>query len=78
MEKIYVIYESTNIEKINFDQVIESNQNTLRYSIDGNKVILKFEGETPEFLKGLKQYTQDEMINIINDPKNGWIYNIKE
>lgn len=75
MEKKYVIIEKEHVESIEFKDILEKSTSTLRYSIDGNKTIVKFIGETPIFLEGLTTYSHKEIIEIINDPNNGWIEN---
>lgn len=70
---IYIIYESSKINEIQFSEVIENNQNTLRLSVDGTQTILKFKGNTPTFLDGYTQYSHSEILEIINNPDNGWI-----
>jgi hypothetical protein len=74
-ESIYIIFEMINARYIVFDQIDETSLQSLRLSIDDTKTILKFQGETPEFLKGETQYSHSEIIKIINDPENGWIIN---
>ena len=49
MEKKYVIIEKEHVESIEFKKILETSASTLRYSIDGNKTIVKFIGETPRF-----------------------------
>jgi hypothetical protein len=68
---IYVIYDMTNIASIDFSQVREISQDTLRLSLDGTKTVLKFIGETPNFLTGLHQYTHEEILAIVNS--SAWI-----
>jgi|TARA_R100000700_G_scaffold76_1_gene181 hypothetical protein len=75
MEKKYVIIEKEHVESIEFKKILETSASTLRYSIDGNKTIVKFIGETPSFLDGETTYSHKEIIEIINDPNNGWIEN---
>ena len=41
----------------------------LRYSVDGNKTVLKFIGETPTFLVGLQQYNHSEILAIMATPE---------
>ena len=55
--KTFVILEKSEVGIINFDQVMEGSLNTLRYSLDGSKTFVKFEGETPSFLEGKTQYS---------------------
>jgi len=61
----YVIFEITNIDLVDFTKVKETSRDTLRLSLDGTKCVLKFEGETPEFLVGLQQYNYEEILVIM-------------
>ena len=73
MEKKYVIIEKSYVDSIDFKQVLETSESTLRYSIDGTKTIIKFIGEVPDFLDGDKIYSHNEILETINNPDNGWI-----
>ncbi len=73
--KKYVIINKENVDAVDFKQVIETSKATLRYSINGDKTIVKFIGETPSFLEGETIYSHKEIIEIINNPDNGWIEN---
>ena len=61
---IYVIYDMANVATIDFSQVEETNQDTLRLSLNGTKTVLKFIGETPNFLVGLQQYNH-QAISVV-------------
>ena len=61
----YVIYNMANVDLINFDQVKETSRDTLRLSLDQTKCVLKFEGNTPDFLVGLQQYNYEEILAIM-------------
>jgi hypothetical protein len=67
---IYVIYDMTNVASIDFSQVGETSQDTLRLSLDGTKTILKFIGETPSFLNGKTIYTHAEIL--VEMAKSDW------
>lgn len=67
----YVILESSEVSGVDFNQVIEQSANDLRYSVDGNKTIVKFEGATPSFLIGETQYTWSEIMDVLNTSE--WI-----
>tara|TARA_R110000772_G_scaffold63077_10_gene141457 strand:- start:406 stop:630 length:225 start_codon:yes stop_codon:yes gene_type:complete len=69
----YIIFEISKLPIVNFNQVYETDANTLRVSVDGDYTILKFKGVTPSFLEGYEQYTHTQIIEIINNPANGWI-----
>ena len=73
MEKKYVIIEKEHVASIEFQYVLETSKTTLRYNLDGTKTIVKFIGEIPDFLDGDKIYSHSEIIEIINNPDNGWV-----
>jgi hypothetical protein len=66
---IYVIFEIANLDTVNFNEVLENNADTLRLSIDGTKTVLKFNGNTPDFLVGLQQYNHKEILAIMQTPE---------
>ena len=62
----YVIINASEVSGVDFNQVIEQSADDLRYSVDGSKAVVKFEGDTPSFLIGETQYTLSEIIDILN------------
>lgn len=62
---IYVIYNMEDVANIDFSKVVEKSQDALRISVDGTKTVLKFQGETPEFLDGLQQYSHSQILDIM-------------
>ena len=67
----YVIINASDVSSIDFDKVIERDEETLRYNNDGTKTFVKFEGNTPEFLSGKTQYTYSEILAELN--KSEWV-----
>lgn len=65
MSRNYVIIDASEVSSVNFDQVLETSPETLRFSVDGTKALLKFVGDTPSFLEGKTQYTHSEMLTIL-------------
>ena len=63
--RTFVIIDASEVGNVNFDQVLETSADTLRYSVDGTKTFVKFEGDTPSFLIGEPQYTQEEILPIL-------------
>lgn len=61
----YVIVDATELDNVDFSQVKQSSAIKLRYSLDGSKFLLKFEGDTPSFLEGKTQYTHSEILSIL-------------
>ena len=72
MSKKYVILNSTEVSSINFSQIQETSIDTLRWNIDQTKTFVKFEGDTPSFLTGKTQYTNDQMLAILDDVNGEW------
>ena len=72
---IYVIYNMANISKVDFTQVQQTSEATLRLSVNEKQTVLKFSGGTPSFLVGLQQYKHSEILAIMNTPE--WTNNIE-
>jgi hypothetical protein len=65
MSRNYVIIEASEVSSVDFDQVLETSADTLRYNLAGTKTFVKFEGDTPSFLEGKTAYTHSEMLEIL-------------
>jgi hypothetical protein len=63
---IYTILTSEELSIVDFNQVLETSADTLRYSLDGSKFLIKFQGNTPSFLEGKQQYNYESIIQILN------------
>jgi len=61
----YVILNADEVSTVNFDEVLETSVDTLRYNVAGDQTFVKFEGETPSFLEGKTSYTHSEMLEIL-------------
>ena len=72
MARKYVIITSEDISSVDFSQVQETSANTLRWNNDNTKTFVKFEGDTPSFLTGKTQYTNDQMLAILDDVNGEW------
>jgi hypothetical protein len=64
--RTYVIINSSDVPSVDFSKVAETSVDTLRYSLDGSKTFVKFEGDTPSFLIGEPQYDQEEILGILS------------
>ena len=68
MSRKYVIINADEVDSVDFSQVDETSENTLRYNIDpvGTKTFVKFDSDTtPSFLVGKTQYTHSEILAIL-------------
>lgn len=67
----YVIFNVSEIEKIDFNQVLETSSETIRKSVDGSKTFVKWNGEyVPECVNSLTTvedyYTHEEMLDKLS------------
>jgi hypothetical protein len=67
--KNYVIIDASEVSSVDFNQVSESSADTLCYSVDGSKTIVKYEGTQPFFLLGKTEYTHEEILSILSGPE---------
>ena len=67
--RTYVIIDASEVSSVDFDQVVETSVDTLRYSLDGSKTFVKYEGTQPSFLSGKTEYTHSEILNILSGPE---------
>ena len=66
MAEKYVIINTSEVSSVDFSQVVETSEDTLRYSLDESKTFVKFDGNTPSFLNGKTSYTHSEMITVLD------------
>ena len=64
--KTYVILNASEVGNVDFDKVMQTSADTLRYSLDGSKFLLKFKGDTPSFLIGEPQYDHAEILEVLS------------
>ena len=66
MDRKYVILDDSEVVNIDFRDVLESSENTLRWSVDGSQTFVKFVGATPSFLDGKDQLTHAEILEVLS------------
>ena len=65
MSRNYVIIDASEVSSVDFNQVLETSADTLRYNIAGTKTFVKFEGDAPSFLAGKTANTHSEILAIL-------------
>ena len=68
----FVIIGRDDVSSVDFSQVLETSADTLRYSTDGSKTFVKYEGSKPSFLTGKTAYSHSEILAILNDVDGEW------
>jgi len=76
MSNKYLIMLTSEINKIDFEQVVITSQETITYNGDGSKAVIEWDGIEPAFLSDLSYqegpYNLEEMQEIIQLPE--WQY----
>ena len=67
----YMIFNASDVGTVNFNEVLETSIETLRYSLDTTRTFIKWEGETaPAFtqlLSGVSgPYNHSEILEILS------------
>jgi hypothetical protein len=79
-ERQYLIFPTTQLPKVDFTQVLETSEDTVRKSIDSTKTFVKWSGEQPSFISTLDNtegpYTHNEIIEILSTEE--WSSSINE
>ncbi len=70
----FAIFSTTELDQINFGEVLETSAETVRLSTDGTKTFVKWNGETvPPSVQALTTvegpYTYTEILEILSTPE---------
>lgn len=72
----YVIIEAKHLECVDFSTIKQNNPETLRYSLNREKFLVKYEGEQPDFIfnitqdaVGLPEHSHQEILQILSGPE---------
>ena len=65
----FVIFDVSELDKIDFTQVLETSAETVRKSVDGTKTFVKWEGDVPACVESLTTkgdyLTYEEILSIL-------------
>ena len=64
------IVDNNGEELIDFSQILNRTPSMLRYSLDGTKGLVKYDGDQPSFLNGKTTYTDSEIL--VEMAKSDW------
>jgi hypothetical protein len=66
----YLIFPITELSKVDFNQVLETSEETVRKSVDNLKTFVKWSGVQPSFVSDLENtegpYTHEEILDILS------------
>lgn len=71
-DRKYVVIFYSDIDQIDFTQVMETSAETVRRSVDGNLTFVKYEGEMPSSVAALvnksQEFTHEQFLVILSGP----------
>ena len=72
----YIIIPYSEVNVVDFDQVIETSISTVRQSVDGTKTFVKYEGDMPSSVTAVEgrsqAYSHEEILEILTTAE--WVY----
>jgi|TARA_Y100000296_G_C5156432_1_gene249327 hypothetical protein len=73
MSRKYIILDTNELDSLNFSELKTTSKNTARKKLDNLQAIVSYEGTIPSGLSGKTEYTNDQLLAIVNDVSNGWL-----
>jgi len=67
--RIYCIADTSEVSSFDFDQLVDIDESYSRKSLDGLKILARYEGTQPFFLLGKTEYTHEEILTILSGPE---------
>ena len=68
-DRNFLIFPVAELPKVDFSQVCETSSSTLRFSVDGTKAFVKWDGEEPAFVADIEDaegpYSYEEILEIL-------------
>ncbi len=69
MSRQYLIIPTSEVHKVDFSQICETSENTIRLSVDGLKTFVKWDQDEPSFIVNLNgadgPYNHAEILEIL-------------
>ena len=65
MSRQYVILNADEVSTVNFDEVLETSVDTLRYNVAGDQTFVKYEAAKPRCLYGKDTLSHSAMLTVL-------------
>ena len=74
-DRKYVVIDASDLDNVDFNEVLETGKETCILSLDGSKSFIKYEGEMPSSVSALnnksEEYTHTQILDITSS--NEWV-----
>jgi len=64
--RTYVIADTSEVRGFDFNELVDINESYSRKSLDGSKILARYEGTQPSFLSGKTEYNHSETLAILS------------
>jgi len=75
-DRQYVIINAADVSSVNFDEVLETSGDTLRYNVAGDETFVKYEGAKPRCLYGKDTLSHSAMLTVLEG--EAWTASMEE
>jgi len=69
----FVILPATEVNQIDFNEVMETSIETMRYTVDGTQTFVKYEGVMPSSISSIQgksqEYGYEDFLTILSQPE---------
>ena len=66
-DRQYVIINAADVSTVNFDDVLETSADTLRYNVAGDQTFVKYEGAKPRCLYGKDTLSHSAILTVLQE-----------
>jgi len=72
MNKKYIILNTSELDGLDFNELTTTSRDSARKNLAEDKVIVSYIGTTPSSLSGKTEYTDEQIMTIVDNIDNGW------
>ena len=72
MNRKYIILNTSELSELDFNELPIISEEYVRKSTDESKAIVFYRGTTPSELSGKTEYTNSQLLTIVNDINGEW------
>ena len=72
MSKKYIILNVSELDSLDFSELTTTSKDSARKNLAEDKAIVSYVGTTPNSLSGKTEYTDEQIMTIVDNIDNGW------
>ena len=72
MSKKYIILNISELDSLDFSELTRTSKDSARKNLAEDKAIVSYIGTAPSSLSGKTEYTDEQIMTIVDNINNGW------